>query len=82
MCVSVSDRLHEEIELLPSSCPTRLALRAFLALATSLSVTVVHKFILQGEKENEGGQYYQMKYVKLHRLRISVGPGVYPCLCL
>lgn len=31
---------------LPFSCPTKLDFRAFFALATSLSVTVVHKFIL------------------------------------
>lgn len=34
------------MSLLPFSCPTKLAFRAFFPLATSLSVTVVHKFIL------------------------------------
>lgn len=32
--------------LLPFSCPTKLDFKAFFALATSLSVTVVHTFIL------------------------------------
>lgn len=31
---------------IPLSCPTKLAFRVFLPLATSLSVTVVHRFIL------------------------------------
>lgn len=35
----------------PFSCPIRLAFRAFLPRATSLSVTVVHRFILQRQEQ-------------------------------
>lgn len=45
MCICVNACQTHNI---PLSCPTRLAFRAFLPLATSLSVTVVHRFILQG----------------------------------
>lgn len=42
VCASVGQK-HK----VPLSCPTRLAFRTFFPLATSLSVTVVHRFILQ-----------------------------------
>lgn len=44
---------------IPLSCPTKLAFRAFLPLATSLSVTVVHRFILPWGVSGS----HQMKHV-------------------
>lgn len=52
VCVCVPTWISDVRKFLPFSCPTRLALRTFLARATSLSVTVVHRFILKTEKND------------------------------
>ena len=68
ICVCVNVR---QMQYIPLSCPTRLAFRAFLPLATSLSVTVVHRFILHGAER--GGNKTNYSYGVPG---VCVGPGV------
>lgn len=64
--------------LIPLSCPTKLAFRAFLPRATSLSVTVVHTFILSWVKEKRiwTGCTVLLKKKKRHWSKEHDWPGI------